>query len=64
MATTTKSRYNADYAKAYRERNAARREDAEYELYNLYEENADELEYSDVEFDDATNERDTYDNAH
>lgn len=49
--TTKTSRYDAEYARAYRARNAARREDAEFELYNLYEADADELEY-DVDFND------------
>jgi hypothetical protein len=51
--TATKSRYNADYAKAYRERKAALRTEAEFELTNIYELDADELEF-DVDFDDDT----------
>lgn len=51
--TTTKpSRYDAEYARAYRARRAALRADAEFELYNLYEADADELEYDEPEFDD------------
>jgi hypothetical protein len=54
-ATTTTapktSRYNAEYAKAYRDRKTALRIDAEFELFNVYELDGDELEF-DIDFDD------------
>lgn len=52
MTETKPSRYNPEYAAAYRARHAALREDAEFETYNIYEDDADELEYDEPEFDD------------
>jgi hypothetical protein len=51
--STKTSRYNPKYAREYRNRKAALREDAEFELYNVYELDADELEF-DVDFDNDT----------